>query len=101
MDIVVIVIVIAALAVMMFKKFSSFVYYVGIVDIFLRTISFIFTSIKIPILGDFFNTYFPGSIFDIVRIYTDGIFETVLVWCLVVIYAILDVYLIRIFFKKK
>ena len=101
MDVVVIVLVLGALAVMIFKKFSSLIYYIGIIDIFLRILDFIANNLKIPVLSDFINTYFPNSVSNIIEIYSSGIFTTVLSWLLLVVYIILDFYLIRIFWKKK
>lgn len=100
MDIVVIILVILAVIVMIFKKFSSFVYYIGLVDIFLRILDFLSKNIPIHFISSFLATYFPDSVAHIIRIYSSGIFTTVLIWLLVIIYAILDFYLIRTFFKK-
>lgn len=100
MDVIVIILVLLAVVVMIFKKFSSFVYYVCLVDIFLRILSFIAANIPLRFLTNFINTYFPSSVESIIRIYTSGIFTTVLIWLLVLLYAILDFYLIRTFWKK-
>ena len=47
MNVVIIVLVVGALAVLIFKRFSNIVYYVGIVDIFLRVLAFIAANIPI------------------------------------------------------
>ena len=101
MDVVVIIIVILALAVMIFKKFSNVVYYIGIVDIFLRVLDFIGNNIPIPIFTNFVNSYFPNSISHIIEMYSSGIFTTVLLWALCINYMVLLFYLIRTFWKKK
>lgn len=101
MDILVIILVILAVIVMIFKKFSSFVYYVCLVDIFLRILDFLANNIPINFIGKFINAYFPNSVFHIVDMYTSGIFTTVLIWILVLLYGILDFYLIRTFWKKN
>ena len=101
MDVVVIVFVILAIAVMIFKRFSSLVYYIGIVDIFLRVLDFIANNIPVPVLSNFINNYFPNSIYHIIEMYSSGIFTTVLLWALYIIYMILLFYLIRTFWKKK
>lgn len=100
MDVIVIILVLLAVAVMIFKKFSSFVYYICLVDIFLRILSFIAANIPLKFLSNFIHTYFPASVENIIRIYTSGIFTTVLIWLLVVLYMILDFYLIRTLCKK-
>ncbi len=101
MDIVVIVLVIAAIAVMIFKKFSNVIYYIGIIDIFLRILDFIANNIPVPIVSNFINSYFPNSVNHIIDMYSSGIFTTVLLWLLCVVYIILLFYLVRIFWKKK
>ena len=101
MDIVVIVLVIAAIAVMIFKKFSNVIYYIGIIDIFLRILDFIANNIPVPIVSNFINSYFPNSVSHIIDMYSSGIFTTVLLWLLCVVYIILLFYLVRIFWKKK
>ena len=101
MDIVVIVLVVTAIAVMIFKKFSSIVYYIGIVDIFLRILDFIANNIPVSVVSNFINNYFPNSINHIIEMYSSGIFTTVLLWLLCIVYIILLFYLVRIFWKKK
>jgi len=101
MDIIVIILVILAVIVMIFKKFGSFVYYVCLVDIFLRILDFLANNIPLDFLSNFLNTYFPNSINHIIEIYTSGIFTTVLIWIMVLLYGILDFYLIRTFWKKN
>ena len=101
MDVVVIIIVILALVVMIFKKFSNVVYYIGIVDIFLRILSFIAANIPIKEISNFIYTYFPSSVPSIINMYSSGIFNTILMWVLCLLYIFLDIYLIKIFWKKK
>ena len=101
MDIIVIILVILAVIVMIFKKFSSFVYYVCLVDIFLRILDFLANNIPLDFLSNFLNTYFPNSINHIIEMYTSGIFTTVLMWIMVLLYGILDFYLLRTFWKKN
>lgn len=100
MDVIVIILVLVAVAVMIFRKFSSVVYYVCLVDIFLRILAFLSDNIPIKFLSNFINTYFPRSVNHIIEIYTSGIFTTVLIWVMVILYIILDYYLIRTFWKK-
>lgn len=101
MDIIVIILVILAVVVMIFKKVSSFVYYICLVDIFLRILDFLANNIPINFISNFINTYFPNSFAHIIEMYTSGIFTTVLIWVLVLLYGVLDFYLIRTFWKKN
>ena len=101
MDIIVIILVILAVIVMIFKKFNSFVYYICLVDIFLRILDFLANNIPLDFISNFLNTYFPNSITHIIEMYSSGIFTTVLIWLLVIIYGVLDFFLVRTFWKKK
>lgn len=100
MDVIVIILVLIAVAVMIFRKFSSVVYYICLVDIFLRILSFLANNLPINFIRSFLSTYFPSSVTHIIEMYTSGIFTTVLIWILVLLYGILDFYLIRTFWKK-
>ena len=101
MDIVLIIIVLGAVLVMIFKKFSSFVYYIAFVDIFLRILAFIAANLPLAFLSNFLNAYFPKSIPNIIEIYSSGIFKVVFLWLVLIIYCIFDFYIARTFFKKK
>ena len=94
MDIVVIILVVGAIAVLIFKRFSSVVYYIGIIDILLRILNFIANNTPFKFINDFINSYFPDSISNIIEMYSSGIFTTVLLWSLCIIYIILLFYLI-------
>ena len=101
MNVVIIILVVGALAVLIFKRFSNVVYYIGIVDIFLRILSFIAANIPIKEISNFIYTYFPSSVPSIINMYSSGIFNTILMWVLCLLYIFLDIYLIKIFWKKK
>ena len=101
MDVVVIIFVLGAVAVMIFKKFNNLVYYIAFMDILFRVLAFIADNIPIDMISDLLSNYFPNSVSNVIDVYSSGIFTTVLIWLLVIIYIILDYYLIRLFLKKK
>ena len=93
-----------ALVIFFFKRFSSFVYFVAIVEICLR----ILTSIKnhsVPELHDLINKYIPENIPAIISKYThglaNGVVETIILLLFVIIMGIFLFYITRTFFKKK
>ena len=100
MEIVVIVLVLLAVAVMIFKKPSSFVYYICSIDILLRVLSFLADNLPLKFLTDFIHAYFPRSVDNIIAMYTSGIFSIVLVWILAILYVIFDVYVLKTLWKK-
>ena len=97
----IIVIVLIVLAVLLFRKFSSFVYAVAIIDIFLRIVTFIKNNVPIPELKDLIGTYFPSSIEAIINRYSSGIFNTIIMWGYTIIYICFLYYTIKVFIKKK
>lgn len=89
--------------VMFFKKFSSFVFFMAIVEIFLRIVTFVKSNIGLKDVSYILGKYFPENIFAIIDKYTykmDTV-NTVLKWCFVFIMTIFLSYVIKIFLKKK
>ncbi len=97
----VVLIILILVVVMFFKRFSSFVFFMAIIDIFLRILTFIKYNIGLKDVSGIIDKYLPESIFDIIHKYTNGIFATILEWCFVVIMIIFLSYIIKIFLKKK
>ncbi len=100
MDLIVVILVVLAAIVMIFKKIDGFVYYICLVDIFLRILDFIANNLPVSFISNFINTYFPDNFDSIIRSYTSGIFTVVLIWLLLIVYIIFDYYLVRAFWKK-
>ena len=99
-----IVLIIAILVVVMFfKRFSSFVFFIAIVDIFLRILAFIKNNIGLKDVAAVIGKYLPESVIDIIDKYTSGIpvLCIILKWCFVLLMAIFLVYIIKIFIHKK
>ena len=93
----IVVILILLLVLILFKRFSSFVYAVAIIDITLRILCFL--KIKVPLreLGNIF----PESIPAIFEKYTNDIVLDLLLWAYVFIYTCFLVYITSYFIKKK
>lgn len=94
-------IVLAALIVIIFKDFKSLIYFIAIVEIALRVITFIRTHIGLPDISTAIAKYVPTSILDIFANYSSGLFYDILCWGFVICFIILDVYLVKYFFHKK
>ena len=101
MEVFVIVFVLGALAVLIFKRPSSCVYYLALVDIFLRIIDYIVKNIPSNVVSDFLVKYLPTNVNSIIQNYTSGIFETVLLWLFLGIYVVFLYYTVCVFLKKK
>ena len=89
------------LVVMFFQRLDSFVYFVAIVDIALRILTFVKNNIGLPEVSKIIGKYLPESIFGIIDTYTSGIVQTILNWIFVIFMTIFLYYITRLFIKKK
>ena len=99
-DLVVLAILIIAV-IFFFRKFSSFVYLIGILDIGLRILAFIKDNIGLKDVSTLIGTYLPESIPALIAKYTKGEVRLLLMWAFVVIMCIFLSYVIKTFWKKK
>ena len=97
----VVLVVLILVVIMYFRRFSSFVYFIAIVDIFLRILTFIKNNIDLPDLAAVIDNYIPESILAIVGNYTSGLLYTIIAWAYIVIMAIFLFYNTKFFIKKK
>ena len=98
---VILLVVLLLLVVMFFKRFSSFVLALGIIETFLRIVSFIKTNIPVTDIAVILNKYIPDNIFAIIDSYTRGLFNTCLKWAFVILMCCFLFYITKIFIKKK
>ncbi len=91
------------LVVIFFKRFSSFVFFVAIVDIFLRIVTFVKDNIGLKDVSDVIGKYLPESVFAIIDKYTSDIdlLNIILKWFFVGIMGVFLSYIIKIFMKKR
>ena len=97
---VIIVLILLAVVIFLFRRFSSFVYAVAIIDIFLRILTFIRDN-SVPELKSLIGKYFPESIAAIICNYYSGILYTILILIYVIIFAIFLGYITKYFIKKR
>lgn len=96
-----ILIILLAVVIFFFRRFSCFIYFIAIADMFLRILTFIKLNVNVPELYALINRYIPESIPAIIGKYTNGIIYTIIMWVYVVIFCIFLFYSTRILFKKK
>ena len=91
------------LVIMFFRRFSSFVFFMAIVEIFLRILTFIKKNISLKDVSNIIDKYIPESIFSIIDNYTSQIptLCIILKWCFVIIMAIFLGYIVKIIISKK
>lgn len=99
----IILIILLILVIMFFQRFSSFVFFMAIVDIFLRILAFIKNNIGLKDVAEVIGKYLPENIFAIIDKYTKDLdlVNIILKWCFVGIMTIFLVYIIKIFMKKR
>ena len=96
----IIVICLIVVSVVVYRRFSSFVYSMAIIDIFLRLLNYICTHL--PIDGiKVVEKYFPSDIGAIIAKYTNGIVCDIIMWAYVIVYVIFLCYITAYFIKKK
>ena len=71
------------LVIMFFRRFSSFVFFMAIVEIFLRILTFNKKNISLKDVSNIIDKYIPESIFSIIDNYTSQIptLCIILKWC--------------------
>ena len=84
---------------MYFKRFQSFVFFIAIVDILLRILTFIKYNTSLKDVSGLISKYFPENILNIIDKYTKdmGVINTILRWGFLVIMIIFLSYIIKIF----
>ena len=99
----IILIILLIVVIMFFQRFSSFVFFVAIVDIFLRILAFIKNNIGLKDVATIIGKYLPENLFAIIDKYINpsNIVNSILKWCFVGIMTIFLSYIIKIFMKKK
>lgn len=100
MDALIIILIIIILVLLFKRTFSSAIYAVCIVDIFLRLVDFVRS--QIPALGGALRI-FPASLNALIIHYTSSILilELILLWLVFIVYVIFLFYVFRTFLRKK
>ena len=101
-DLIILIILIIAV-VAFFRSFSSFVYLMVSLDILYRLLHFIADNVKVAELTALIEKYIPENMVDLISNYigTSGIFYTILIWFMFVIYCVFLFYVIRTLVKKN
>lgn len=83
-----------------FKNFNACVYFVVMVDIFLRVVTYL---IEHYLRADAFSflSSLPSSVLEILNGFASGMLNEILVIIYIIIYIIFEVLLIRFFIKRK
>ena len=94
----IIIVILLILVAFVFRKFSSFIYSIVIIDLFFRIVDYIVD--KLPGMTEIDN-FLPDSIPTILAKYTNGTLYDILEWIYVGVYAVFLGYIIVYFLKKR
>lgn len=83
------------------KRFQTYIFGFGMIDILFRILNIINSYIPIKEVRTFIRTYIPESVPAVINKYTSGIFNTVLIWIYVVIMAVFLYFIVKLFIKRK
>lgn len=99
----IVLIILMIVVLMFFKRFSSFVFLMAIIEITLRILTFIKNNIGVKDIRNLIGKYVPENMFAIINRYTENgsIFNIILKWAFVIIMVFFLVYIFKIFLKKK
>lgn len=83
------------------KRYQTYVFGFGMIDILFRILNIIKGFIPSKEVQKLITTYIPSSVPGVINKYTTGIINTVLIWVYVIIMAIFLYLIIKIFVKRK
>ena len=98
MDIVIIFVILLIVA-LVFKRLDNTIIFFGLIDIFLRIIDFICNN-TVKELNNFINRYLPSSIPAIIRGYSSGTLEIVLIWVYIGLMILFLYYVFRMLLHR-
>ncbi|MBR4672492.1 MAG: hypothetical protein IKO78_04740 [Bacilli bacterium] len=94
----IIILILLILVVFIYRKFSSFIYSIVIIDLFFRIVDYVIS--RLPGMSELDN-YLPDSIPGVMAKYTESTLYDILEWIYVGIYAIFLGYIIVYFIHKR
>lgn len=83
------------------KRFQTYIFGFGMIDILFRILNIINGYIPVKEIRTFIDTYIPASVPSVINKYTSSTFNIVLIWVYVVIMAIFLYYVVMVFVKRK
>ena len=98
MDILIIFIVLLIVA-LVFKRTSNVIIFFGLIDVFLRILDYIGKN-TIDDVNNIINKIFPDSIPAIIRAYSSGTLEIILMWVYVLLMILFVYYVFRMLLHR-
>ena len=98
MDIVIIFIILIIVA-LIFKKTSNIIIFFGLIDVFLRILDYVGKN-TIESVNNIINKIFPDSIPAIIRGYSTGLLESILMWGYILLMILFLYYVFRMLLHR-
>ena len=98
MDILIIFIILLIVA-LVFKKTSNVIIFFGLIDVFLRILDYIGNN-TIDEVNDIINKIFPASIPTIIKTYSEGTLESILMWGYILLMILFVYYVFRMLLHR-
>ena len=83
------------------KRFQTYIFGFGMIDILFRILNVINGYIPVKEVRTFIKTYIPASVPSVIKHYTSGVFEMVLIGVYVIVMIIFLYYIVKLFIKRK
>lgn len=83
------------------KRFQTYIFGFGMIDILFRILNIINGYIPIKEVKTIINTYIPESVPSVINKYTKGVANIGLTWIYVIIMAIFLYFIVKLFIKRK
>jgi len=99
-DLIVLVVLIVAVVIYS-KRFQTYIFGLGVIDILFRILNIIKGYIPIADIRSFISKYIPESVPGVINHYTSGVLNSILTWVYVIIMGIFLYFVIKIFIKRK
>lgn len=96
----IVLIILLCIVIFFFRNFNACVYFVVMVDIFLRIVYYLKMNILRADAFDFFK-YIPADIPTIINSFHLGVFNDLLMGIYVIMYIVFEVILINVFINRK
>ena len=95
-----IIVVLVIIIVAIFKDWRLIIYTIGTLEVFFRLIHHIGDKLNLISINPFVDKYIPDSLYNVLAKYTSGIAYDILSWCLIVVFIMFLVFLVKYIIRR-
>ena len=96
---VLIIFIILLIVALVFKRASNVIIFFGLIDVFLRILDYIGNN-TIAEVNEVINKIFPDSIPAIIKVHSDGVLESILMWGYILLMVLFVYYVFRMLLHR-